>query len=318
MRILVHEFVTGRGLSGREFPASFAREGAAMRAALIADLAAIGRHEIVTSAESSLDAAIASVDAVWVIAPETYGCLERLAARVERHGKVLLGSSAEMIGRASNKAALARLLATHGIRHPKTRLLRAGAAWSPLAPDIGYPLVVKPTRGAGCQGVSLVHAASDMPQAIETARRASAEAVLLQRYVDGTAASVSLLADGRRATPLMINAQDVRGPRLFSYEGGSTPFDHPLADEAVDAAVRTCEALPGLRGYVGVDLVLTASEAFVIEVNPRLTTAYLGVRSVLDENVAELAIAACEGHLPGPLYARQSVRFTAAGEVMSA
>jgi predicted ATP-grasp superfamily ATP-dependent carboligase len=126
---------------------------------------------------------------------------------------------------------------------------------------------------------------------------------------------VSLLAHGQRATVLTLNRQVVRGSRPFSYRGGATPLEHPLAEQAIEAARRTCEALPGLRGYIGVDLVLTRSEAFVIEVNPRLTTAYLGVRCALDENIAAMAIAACRGTLPGAPAVRRSVRFTAAGRV---
>src|SRR5206468_3951895 len=55
----------------------------------------------------------------------------------------------------------------------------------------------------------------------------------------------------------------------------------------------------------------------VIEVNPRLTTAYLGVRAALDENVAALALAACAGALPTRPPARRRVRFTAAGRIVS-
>jgi hypothetical protein len=66
-----------------------------------------------------------------------------------------------------------------------------------------------------------------------------------------------------------------------------------------------------------VDMVLTESEAVVIEVNPRLTTAYLGVRAVLEENVATLALAACAGALPSPPPAQRRVRFTAAGRIVS-
>jgi predicted ATP-grasp superfamily ATP-dependent carboligase len=64
--------------------------------------------------------------------------------------------------------------------------------------------------------------------------------------------------------------------------------------------------------------VLTDSEAVVIEVNPRLTTAYLGVRSAFEANVAALALAACAGTLPAPSPARRRVRFTAAGRIVSA
>ena len=102
MRILVHEFVSGGGFAGQDVPASLAREGAAMRTALVSDLAAIGGHHIVTTADprfplepppgvevvtlprrsaTLLDLLITSADAVWLVAPETNGCLERLAAR---------------------------------------------------------------------------------------------------------------------------------------------------------------------------------------------------------------------------------------------
>ena len=104
----------------------------------------------------------------------------------------------------------------------------------------------------------------------------------------------------------------------FSYRGGRTPLIHPQAAAAVDAAIRTCAALPGLRGYVGVDLVLTDSGPVVIEVNARLTTAYLGVRAVLDENVAALALAACDGILPVRPVVQRRVRFTASGLVAAA
>jgi hypothetical protein len=140
----------------------------------------------------------------------------------------------------------------------------------------------------------------------------------MQRYVRGEAASVSLLADGHRAVPLTVNAQRLTAGAALAYRGGSTPFDHPLASAAAEAATRTCAAIPGLRGYVGVDLVLTDAGPVVIEVNPRLTLAYLGIRAVLDENVAALALAACDGRLPSPIVPQRRARFTAAGQVVPA
>jgi len=345
VRILVHEFASGGGLAGRDVPPSLAREGAAMAAALIEDLAALRCHHIVTTADprfrpnapsdveivtlppgrrgrdALLDRLIESVDAVWLVAPETGRCLERLAARVEQTGKVLLGSGAAAIHRASDKVALPRRLARHGVPHPPTRVLRSSSDWKrewlTVARGIGYPVVIKPGRGAACEGVSLARDARELRGATELARHAGGPGpMLLQRYMPGVHASVSLIADSRRAVPLAVNAQCVRISRRFSYHGGRTPFDHPLAERAIDACVRTCQAFPGLRGYVGIDVVLTDSEAVVIEVNPRLTTAYLGVRSALDGNVAALALAACGGVLPVLPQVRRSVRFTAAGRIV--
>jgi tyramine---L-glutamate ligase len=340
MRILVHEFVSGGGLAGRPVPPSLGREGAAMRDALVTDLAAIHRHRIVTTVDARfplkappgvevvtlpprddalLDGLLASADAVWLVAPETDGCLERLATRAEKKGKALLGPGAAAIGRASDKAGLPRRLARYGVSHPPTRVLRPEADWGIAAREVGYPVVVKPARGAGCHGVCLARNPGELLRAVDMARRADGRGrLLLQRYVRGVAASVSLLADGRRAVALTVNVQWVRASRPFAYRGGTTPLDHPLAGRAVEAALRTCRALPGLRGYVGVDLVLTESEAVVIEVNPRLTTAYLGVRLALEGNVAALALAACAGDLAAPPSPRRRVRYTSGGRILPA
>jgi len=337
VRILVYEFASGGGLAMRDVPASLAREGAGMRAALVADLLAAG-HAVVTTTddrvrdnrlrgadvvtlpagdharEAILERLIGGVDAVWVVAPETDRCLERLAARAERQWKPLLGSSADAIRRASNKARLPALLRTLQIRHPRTRAMDGVADAARTARELGYPLVVKPARGAGSHAVSLVHGPGDLRRAVTLARSANRRGrVLLQEYVLGAPASVSLVANGRDAAALTLNAQAI-GPS-FAYQGGLTPFDHPLASRALAAAVNTCRALPGLRGFVGVDLVLTASDVYVIEVNPRLTTAYLGVRAAVDENVAALALAACEGVLPPALRVRRSIRFTSTGRI---
>jgi predicted ATP-grasp superfamily ATP-dependent carboligase len=321
-----------------------------MLTALVADLARLPGHEIVATSDPRyrlkvpssvevvtlrrsgslpfpryLDPLLARVDAAWLIAPETDRCLERLAARVERKGIALLGSGAAAIRVASDKARLARLLERHDVPYPRTRSLAlkpADRAWKlklkTVVDAVGYPMVTKPRRGAGCESVWLVRNDRELQKGVQAFRAAvGAERLVVQEYVPGLAASVSLLADGRRAVALAVNAQCVRAGRPFAYQGGSTPLDHPLARHAASVAERACGAVAGLRGYVGVDVMLSDAGAVVIEINPRLTTAYLGVRRVVQGNVAELAIAACAGVLPAPPVLRRSVRFSSDGRILA-
>jgi len=340
MRILVHEFVSGGGLAGQPVTASLAREGGAMLAALVADLASMRQHQIVTTTDprfslrvpsgvavvtleratrdAQLDSVIAAVDAVWLIAPESHGALEQLTARAERAGKMVFGSSAAAIRRAADKARLPHRLARHGIAPPKTIVVRRDDDCVRAAALIGYPVVVKPARGAGCSGVYRVASARMLRRAVDSCRRAAGrDPVLVQECVAGVPASVSLLADGRRAAVLAVNGQRLGCRFGLSYRGGVTPLEHPRAASARDAALRTCQALPGLRGCIGVDVVLTQSGAVVIEVNPRLTTAYLGVRAAVDENVAAFAIDACIGSVLSAAPVRRRVRFDADGSLTS-
>jgi predicted ATP-grasp superfamily ATP-dependent carboligase len=60
-------------------------------------------------------------------------------------------------------------------------------------------------------------------------------------------------------------------------------------------AARIADAVPSLWGYVGVDLVLTADGPVVLEINPRLTTSYAGIRRALQVNVAAMVLGLLEG-----------------------
>jgi predicted ATP-grasp superfamily ATP-dependent carboligase len=85
---------------------------------------------------------------------------------------------------------------------------------------------------------------------------------------------------------------------FFSYLGGSTPLDPDLAARARQVALAAVASLPDPHGYIGVDLVLgensDGSGDCIIEINPRLTTSYIGLRASCRENLAAamLAIAA--------------------------
>ena len=49
-------------------------------------------------------------------------------------------------------------------------------------------------------------------------------------------------------------------------------------------------AIPGLWGYVGVDLMLAKEGPVVLEINPRLTTSYCGLRRALGINTAAMVL----------------------------
>ena len=194
-----------------------------MLVALLSDLAVIEGHQLVTTVDprvmlavppgveavtlsparnttaTYLDHLIASADAVWLIAPETGRLLERLAARVEKKGRILLGSGADAIRRASDKAGLPRLLARLGMLTRKTRRphqLRALGDQPPVSS--ATRLSSNRLEARASEGVWLARNARELRHAVAMARQAGGrERLLLQRYVPGVAASVSLLADGR-------------------------------------------------------------------------------------------------------------------------
>ena len=64
-----------------------------------------------------------------------------------------------------------------------------------------------------------------------------------------------------------------------------------LENRAKALALAAVAAMPGTTGYVGVDLILgenpDGSQDVVVEINPRLTTSYVGLRQVCRQNLAQ-------------------------------
>ena len=109
------------------------------------------------------------------------------------------------------------------------------------------------------------------------------------------------------------------GDGHFAYVGGSRLAQAELNRRATDLASRALAALPEAKGYVGVDLILgnaaDGSEDVVIEVNPRLTTSYVGLRAMTNGNLAEAMWQIANGEQMSIEFNDSQVQFLANGAV---
>ena len=219
-----------------------------------------------------------SHDLVWIVAPECGGVLERLARAVgPRHW---IGCTPEAIAVAASKRATLAQLAAHGVCTPLAFEAEA-RAW-----------VVKPDDGAGTTD-TLRHASRSAAEADLAERVARDEPATLEPWVDGEALSLSLRCRaGGPPELLAVNRQHIE----VSGDGRLRDAGVSIARIALHDArgqrgerrhARTVEALPGLDGFVGIDLVWHRERGPVaIEVNPRLTCAYAGLSAALGRNLA--------------------------------
>jgi tyramine---L-glutamate ligase len=323
VRIFVCEFVTGGGLYGAPLPPSLVREGDLMvrslaRDLLDADMEVLLAREprlgpidlpVQTLAPSGTGAvwadwarAMRMADAVWPIAPESGGALERLSALVQDSGRLLLGCRPEAIRVTASKLATARCLAAAGVTVAPTTCLAQGPAGDVEAGD----WVVKPDDGVGCEETLRLRRPG-VAQRLAQLR----PGFVMQPYIEGCAASLSLLCCEGEARLLSANRQ------LVDLEGEALRFRgcEVNALDARDPALRrvaegVAASVPGLWGYVGVDLVVrpsaspprgpaeSAEGAVVLEVNPRLTISYAGLRAALGQNPAEWVLNLAASGLP--------------------
>jgi predicted ATP-grasp superfamily ATP-dependent carboligase len=239
-------------------------------------------------------------DAVLIIAPETAQTLRSLVELVEKTNKVSLNCESNTISKVSNKIGLYHILKKNNLATPKTLSFGVNDDLAEVKQTIknklSYPLVFKPEVGVSCSGLSIAKEESQLQTAVEKIKAESAENnFVVQEFIKGESASVSLLCAKGKVVAISLNQQTIRArsPEEAScYKGGLVPFDHPLKQDAFAIAEKVVGCFEGLKGYVGVDLVLAKDRIFVVDLNPRLTTSYVGLSQVAKFNVAEAIVEA--------------------------
>jgi predicted ATP-grasp superfamily ATP-dependent carboligase len=334
VNVFVYEHMNGGACAdvlGRE---SLRTEGLAMLVAVLEDLQACPGIDTVTLVDrprplpgrvvvaSGFEAGAAfrdlarSAERSLVIAPETDGVLESRCRMVEEIGGCLLGPSSTSVRLAADKLVLAAHLSARAICTPPTKPLTEG-----IACPFPFPVVVKPRDGAGSEATALIKTRNEWCRHVaeRTAQGLIANTVV-QPFVPGRAVSVALLVGPGRVVPLPAAAQHLSTDGRFTYLGGALPLALAENERAQELAVRAVATVPGLRGFVGVDLVLGEcgdgrSDA-VIEINPRLTTSYVGLRVLAGFNLPAAIVAACDKEpLPEFVWKSGPVDWRADGQV---
>lgn len=335
MNFFLYEWITGGGLVEQtgSLPRSLRTEGAAMLSAVAADLLAIDGSQVTVLRDIRWDdlalagcrivevhskvhhweefsRLAAQADRTLIIAPEIDAVLLKTNRAARETGGHLLASDDEFVTIASDKRLTSIRLHDAGIPVPEAILLEADEERLPT--DFPYPAVLKPVHGAGSQHTLLVAHAHDEPPSYSWPRR-------LERYCSGIAASVSFLCGPKQRLALPACRQHLSADGRFSYTGGSRIIECELVQRATELADRALAALPPAVGYVGVDLVLgkpgDGSEDVVIEVNPRLTTSYVGLRAMAEDNLAAAMFEIADGRMASPRFSDAAVEFFADGTV---
>ena len=161
------------------------------------------------------------------------------------------------------------------------RELGAADALGGLEERLGFPLVVKPSRGGSALGVRFAAGREEVPAALVSAFSYD-DRVLLERFVEGRELAVGVLGDEALPVVEAIPSDGDRYDFEARYEIGRTSFTCPAAlddqeTSAVTEAALGAYAALGCSSFARVDLMLGEEGPQVLEVNaiPGLTDTSL-------------------------------------------
>ena len=222
-------------------------------------------------------------DLAWIIAPETNNELLELSRLAQTCDTRLVSSSDEAIKLTSSKIATYRTLRQSAYLQPETRLLLD----EPVPSDSGW--VVKPDMGAGGEHCYFCTDLHDFKQRFTLPEQA--QYFVQQPFLQGTHLSLSVAYTEETTVLLSCNGQEIviEGNKLINRVINHQAVGTQLAS-LQELAENIRETIPGLRAYVGIDLVVAGDDVYILDINPRLTSSYAGLSASLGYNVAAFII----------------------------
>lgn len=303
MRVAVWEYFCASDCvpaeSGRR---EIQREGQAMLLALVEDLLAVSESvdvlwdptlddfplpaaQVHRPRCHDLEAVAAKVarkaDLAVVIAPESDHILRDFYELVTSNDGVWRGVEPGAIAIASDKLKTHHALSDSGVATALT-LPMSDAELMPVG-----PAVLKPIMGAGCEDTVVVTDTKDLD-----GFSVWKETHVLQPLVSGMPSSMAGIGHDGVWTALPVVRQIIVGDELLEYAGGLLDIKDAQVPAHLNEFVQGCaDAIGAMNGWLGIDFIEKSDgTCVIIDVNPRLTTSYIGYRQATTCNLADAIV----------------------------
>lgn len=239
----------------------------------------------------------------FIIAPEFSKHLYNLTQIVKTYKKRLLSIDLDGVLLGTSKIETYKFFKDNKVNTPKSYKI-------PLKDDffdvdfviekfdqLGRSIIIKPDDGAGSELIFRFEHKDQIKRFFNTLTEKLDvnRTYIVQEYIKGDDLSISII---NTATPkktrvmdqviLSINTQELQHVdtnKEFHYLGGFSPIDNyeALRDKLLE--ILKSMDLTNFKGYFGIDFIKKADNSiYFIEINPRLTTSYIGIRNILDYN----------------------------------
>jgi len=222
----------------------------------------------------------------------------------------ILGNKPEVFKKVRDKPEFFKELKRLNLLYPETIIVESLEDAKRVAKDIGYPVVVKPSKGFAGVGIRKALNPKELKKSFQVASSIDRK-VLIQEYIAGVNASISFISSANQVKVLTINEQllglkELGQQEPFGFCGNIVPLD--VSSKTFQKCHEAAEKIAshfGLLGSNGIDFIFSnGGKPYVIEVNPRFQATFECIERALNLNIIEMHVKACLNE-PLPRFSRK-------------
>jgi len=224
----------------------------------------------------------------------------KLAQALEKSGTPLLGTNFDAIDLAEDRERFQKLIGEVGLRQPKNAIASSYDSVLPIAQNVGYPLVTRPSYVLGGRAMEIVyHDAALKNYLAQTQIQISEkQPLLLDQYLqDAVEVDVDAICDGTHVYIAGV-MEHIEEAGVHSGDSACSLPPYTLSDEIIselESQTRKLGLALGVIGLMNVQYAIKGTDIYILEVNPRASRTVPFVAKTTGIAVANLATKVMAG-----------------------
>ncbi len=216
----------------------------------------------------------------------------KLTQFLDQNGIKILGTSAESIDMAEDRARFDELLESFAIKRPRGMGVNTVEEALAAAESFGYPVLLRPSYVIGGQNMTISRSPEHTEKYMKAILSGGIEnPVLVDKYMPGTELEVDVISDGK---DVLIPGIMEHIERAGVHSGDSIAVYPPynLNDKFLQKVCDCSEKLAlamKTKGLVNIQYLIYDDELYVIEVNPRASRTVPYISKVTNVPMVDLA-----------------------------